>query len=182
MNKIAAVALMALAGTVEAAKLNLVQQSEAVSTTDAFRPEENSLCMADADGEEGGFDTNVAGLYESSDVRLLDGRDAKKVLIKGDGFDKPMLVVAYHPQCPHCHTMVTDFKQLAHELKEKKIPVELAAINMSMEHTSDKLGIDAFPTLRFYTKASEFSKYHDPAGRHYAGFKHFLQAKGFKLE
>ena len=52
---------------------------------------------------------------------------------------------------------------------------------MSMDHTSQKLGIEAFPTVRYYTKAGEFEKYHDPAGRHYAGFKHFLETKGFKL-
>ena len=69
-------------------------------------------------------------------MRILDGRDAKKVLIKGFDFKYPVLVVAYHPQCPHCHKMVDDFKKLAHDMKEKKMHVELAAINMSMDHTS----------------------------------------------
>ena len=174
MNKIVAVAMLAMAGTAEAAKLNLV-------ATPAPYDEDLSMCMADLNGEMTGFDQNQPGLYEKSDVRLVDGADAKKVLIKGEGFEKPMLVVAYHPQCPHCHHMVEDFKKLAHEMKEHKQGVELAAINMSMEHTSQKLGIEAFPTIRYYTKAGAFEKYHDKAGRHYVGFKSFLASKGFKL-
>ena len=45
--------------------------------------------------------------------------------------EKPMLVAAYHPACPHCHTMVEAFKSLATEVKNHHSNLEVVAINMS---------------------------------------------------
>lgn len=178
-STILSMAVLALLGSAQSV---MIRQSNMSTIQDSpFDGDDFAQCTADG-FESIGFDSNVAGLYESSDVRLLDGHDAKRTLISGFDFKYPILVVAYHPQCPHCHTMVADFKQLATEAKKDGTKVEIAAINMSADHTSKKLDIEAFPTVRYYGKAGEFEKYHDPAGRHYKGFKHFLELKGFKFE
>ena len=90
-----------------------------------------------------------------------------------------MLVVAYHPQCPHCKTMVESFTKLAKEASEED-KVKIAAVNMSLSSDYEsKLHLDGYPTVRYYTKAGHYEKFHDSHGRNYAGFKHFLQHKGF---
>ena len=132
MYRLVSAAVLALISTSEAARLNLSSDVAALSIAEKL--EEATLCVAEND--EGDWDSNVPGLYDNSAVRILDGRNAKSTLIKGEGFSKPILVVAYHPQCPHCHKMVDDFKKLAQEVKDKKQEVEIASINMSMDHTS----------------------------------------------
>ena len=171
-------AILALLGVASAVTV----QQRSTELMEETISDEYELCSVEQDLN--GFDSNVEGLYEKSDVRLLDGHDAKNVLIKGHHFDKPILVVAYHPQCPHCHKMVDDFKKLATEIKNSNLKdkVELAAINMSMDGTSDDLEIEAYPTIRFYKAKNDFEKFHDIAGRHYKGFKNFLALRGFKMD
>ena len=123
---------------------------------------------------------NLPGLYDGSDVINLDGKAAINELLQKSTLNnnKPDLVVAYHPQCPHCHTMVQDFKKLAQLVKAKNAPVNIVAVNMSKTMTKD-LEIDGFPTVRFYKGAN---KYDDcEQRRNLEGFKKFLAAEGITL-
>ena len=48
-------------------------------------------------------------------------------LIKG----QPELMMAYHPQCPHCHTAAGEILNLADELKEENLGASVVTVNMS---------------------------------------------------
>ena len=173
MRTIAAIALLALASTTQA-----VQVQTSLAKDDIPYENEFAMCTQDQ-AEDAMWDNNVAGFYADSDVRVVEGADVKKTIINGKGFTKPMLVVAYHPQCPHCKTVVPDFKALATELKKKNAAVEVVAVNMSMEHTTHKFEIESYPTIRYYTKAGEFTAY--KGGRKLQGFETFLTKQGIKL-
>ena len=81
--------------------------------------------------EEGDFEDGLTGFYEDSSVKVIDGEDVPKTLLKhGHLGDKPMLVVAYHPQCPHCKTMKDAYIKLANEANSEG-KVVVAATNMS---------------------------------------------------
>ena len=41
------------------------------------------------------------------------------------------LVVAYHPQCPHCKTIVEDVKTFAKQVKEKGLALNVIGVNVS---------------------------------------------------
>lgn len=69
-------------------------------------------------------------------------------------------VVAYHPKCPHCHTMVDDFKKLAKIVKDKKLELELVAINMS-KTDGDAAGIEGVPTVKLIKKDGKIENYED---------------------
>ena len=46
------------------------------------------------------LDPNVHGEFDNSDVKEMHGSSA--VTYVKDKHDLPLLVLAYHPQCPHC--------------------------------------------------------------------------------
>ena len=169
MYKLVSLAVLALIGTSEAHKL----LQNAMTSMSQVEGMDNLLqCKAD----EQGFEDGLEGFYENSAVTTLDGDNVPSHLLKhGKEFgDKPMLVVAYHPQCPHCKTMVNDYMKLATEANAEG-KVGIAAVNMSLSSDSeDKLKLDGYPTVRFYTKPGHYEKFHDHKGRNYEGFKHFL--------
>ena len=71
------------------------------------------------------METNLPNLYDNSMVKQIDGVPALAELNQGKFSDNdnnklesgmfkiPELVVAYHPECPHCHMMSDDYKNLA---------------------------------------------------------------------
>ena len=66
-------------------------------------------------------------------------------------------MIAYHPQCPHCKTIVGEVKSLAKKVKENKMKVNIIALNLS-RITWDQvaeLKIEYFPTLRLYKQGGE---------------------------
>ena len=66
----------------------------------------------------------------------------------------PNLLVAYHPDCPHCKEMVQGFKDFAKLVKTKQVPINVQTINMSksdgVDDLYEDLGITEFPTIRLY--------------------------------
>ena len=150
-------------------------------------PEENNFFEVEDDGllmckstKKTHWKHDLDGFYEDSDVKELDGEESLKTLNNKHHFGKnPIFVVAYHPQCPHCKTMVDDYKQLATDFKDAKVTI--AAINMSKAHKEQsELDVYEFPTVRFYTKAGHFEKFHGHH-RNYKGFKDFLTSKGIEI-
>ena len=125
------------------------------------------------------FDRNVDGFYDGSEVKVLEGSAATAELIKGEHFHRPHFVLEYHPQCPHCKTMVGDFKHLAHRVHQQKLDVDIVAVNMS-KSDQEALHPDGYPTIRFYTKPNEFKEFDDH--RSYAAFKEFLEGEGIKFK
>ena len=123
------------------------------------------------------FDNNVEGFYANSDVKVLDGSKAKKTLDDGKNFS-PSLVVAYHPQCPHCSTMVTDYKELAKEAKKQGVKVDIVSVNMSK---TEGFEVDGYPTIRFYKSAGKFDEF-DGNHRDLAGLKKFLKKEGVAIK
>ena len=61
-------------------------------------------------------------------------------------------MIAYHPQCPHCKTIVGEIKHLAKKVKENKLKVNILTLNLSKISWEQvgQLNIDAFPKLRLY--------------------------------
>ena len=171
MYKLVTVAVLALIGTSEAHK---IYKHSGLSSQE----KEDNFMMCN--NEEADFEDGLSGFYENSSVKVIDGDDVKSTLLHhGNLGDKPMLVVSFHPQCGHCKTMKDDYIKLANEANtEGKVVV--AATNMSLSSEfEDKLNLDGYPTVRYYTKAGHFEKFHDSKGRNFDGFKHFLQRKGF---
>merc|ERR1740117_2030087 len=153
---------------------SLLAVASSIQLSEEPRPFEDEFCMNKV---EGGFDTNQPGLYDGSAVTQIDGDQAIQVLTSKTHLnDKTEFVAAYHPQCPHCHTMVADFKKLAQDAKDKNLPLEIVAINMS-KTDPEKAGIEGFPTVRLYTKEGEMKEFE--AHRNIAQFEQFLKLNGF---
>ena len=113
---------------------------------------------------------NLPGLYDGTAVKQLDGTAAIKHFQSGELFDgKPELLAFYHPQCPHCHTMINDFVKVANDVQD----VNVVAINMS-KSDSRALEVDGFPTIRLY-KGKIGMKEYDGNKRDYSGFVDFLK-------
>ena len=96
------------------------------------------------------FDNNVPGLYDNSTVAQIDGDQGVQILTN-KSHEKNLVVAAYHPQCPHCTHMVQDYKILADEVKDKKLDLEVVAINMS-KTDFEAAGIEGVPVIRLYKK------------------------------
>ena len=128
---------------------------------------------------EQGWGTNLKGLYDGTAVRNLDGDQAIATLVEGVGFKEPIFNVAYHPQCPHCHSMVEDFIQLAKLVKAEHVPIKITATNMS-KTDGKALDVDGFPTIKYFKhpgKGKEFDGDH----RNLAGFVDFLKRNGVNI-
>ena len=118
----------------------LLVVASAIKISEDPRPFESEFSQIDLSR----FDQNVTGLYGNSSVAEIDGDDALKILNNKD-HEHDYFVAAYHPQCPHCTTMVDDFKHLAQEVKDKNITnLEVVAINMS-KTDFEKAGINSVP-------------------------------------
>ena len=114
--------------------------ASAIKLSEDPRPFESEFSQLDLSR----FDQNLTGLYGNSSVVQIDGDDAIKIL-NNQNHDHDYFVAAYHPQCPHCTTMVDDFKHLAQEVKDKNITnLEVVAINMS-KTDFEKAGINSVP-------------------------------------
>ena len=63
-------------------------------------------------------------------------------------------MIAYHPQCGHCSTIVDSVKSFAEQVKQKKLEVNVIGVNMSKadREVFDTLKIRSFPTIRLYKK------------------------------
>ena len=61
----------------------------------------------------------------------IDGDAAVSALHSDSLAASPDFVAAYHPACPHCHSMVQDFIKLADKVKDSNAKVNVVAINMS---------------------------------------------------
>ena len=91
-------------------------------------PTDDNLIVCLAEGEAARWKNDLPGLYKDSDVIRANGDEAKSLLnTQGDGEFVPILAVAYHPQCPHCHGMVNDYKQLGLSTRDAG-PLELLAL------------------------------------------------------
>ena len=66
-------------------------------------------------------------MYDNSTILQVQGEQAVQTLKNID--KEPVFVVVYHPDCPHCHKMENDYRELAKEFKDKN--VEFVAINAS---------------------------------------------------
>ena len=79
------------------------------------------------------WDQNLPNLYDNQDgIIQYSGSQAadaftSKPLING----QPELMLAYHPQCPHCHSVQGDIIKLSEELKSEDLGASVVAINMS---------------------------------------------------
>ncbi len=75
---------------------------------------------------------NLPDIYEDPNVIKLSGKDAVTELTHTPHKDQRAdFAIAYHPQCPHCVSMVDEAKELAKLIKEQNRNVNVVAINMS---------------------------------------------------
>ena len=94
MYKLSTLAVLALIGTSEGVKIH---QTELAS-----HDKEDNLFLSEVQATSS-FESGLTGFYEGTPVKVIDGDDIQKTLLNGGNIgDKPMLVVAYTPTCPHC--------------------------------------------------------------------------------
>ena len=131
--------------------------------------------------ENMGWSTNQPDLYDGQKVLNIDGENAVKALKKDQMINgHPEFVVAYHPDCPHCHKMAKDFAKLANEVSEKKSGLNLIGVNMSKTmHQLRELKVRELPTIRLYTAPGKYVDYQ--GRRNYDGFKAFLAANNVTI-
>ena len=104
----------------------------------------------------------------------IDGEKATQHFASGELFGgKPELLAFYHPQCPHCHTMIEDFVKVADNHKE----VNVVAINMS-KSDARALDVNGYPTIRLNKGKEGGLKAFDGRRRDYNGFEEFLKREG----
>ena len=153
----------------------------AIKITKENAPTSDELLTCGADINTGGWDMNLPNLYDGSAVNNLDGEAALNALKKGPMVDgQPEFVVAYHPQCPHCHKMVADYKKVAEDAKSKGLKLNVIAVNMSKtDKFAEDLKIDGYPTVRLYSAPDQYKEF-DGEHRDYAGFVDFLKKEGIK--
>ena len=149
--------LLALFSLVSSIQLTTDQTPISLATSMA-------TCQAEAK-----WDRNLPGLYDGTAVKQLEGDEILNFLNSKELLDgKPELLAFYHPQCPHCHTMVNDFVKVANDAKD----VNVVAVNMS-KSDSKALDIKGFPTIVYRGKKG-FKDY-DGSKRDYDGFMGFLK-------
>lgn len=62
----------------------------------------------------------------------------------------------------------------------KKLEVEVAAINFSVEHSAN-LDIDGYPTIRFYKKPGVYTEMLSCGKKNLVTFKTFLEENGINI-
>ena len=95
------------------------------------------------------------------------------------------MIVAYHPECPHCQTIVPYVERLNQFIQNKNIPVNLITINMSKTmQFSEELNLTGFPTIRLYkpgkSSASDFVQFDKDSG--FAAYVQFLKENGVDVD
>ena len=96
---------------------------------------------------------NMPDIY-SIDYGIIKmyGKDAVEEFNKKPHMNgKPDLMIAYHPECPHCVTMKPEVEKLAKKALQDDIDVNIVTINMSksMEQIDD-LGVHSYPTIKLF--------------------------------
>ena len=126
--------------------------------------------------QNSGWSTNQPDLYDGQKVLNIDGEKAVKALTSDQMINgHPEFVVAYHPDCPHCHKMAKDFEKLASEVSEKKSGLNLIGVNMSKTMKQlRELKVSQLPTIRLYTAPDKYVEYQ--GRRNYDAMKAFLAA------
>ena len=83
-------------------------------------------------------------MIEKSFVELDDGHWEETVEKKS----MPIVVMFYHPLCPHCIAMMPYFEKYAEEFKDK---ITFARINVEKNpYAVERYGIMATPTFKFF--------------------------------
>ena len=133
-----------------------------------------------SEAEAKGWSTNLPGFYEKTAVVEVDGEAAKNKFT-ASSFAKPTLMVAYHPQCPHCKTIVNDVTALATDIGQNKVDAEVDGVNMSKLNKNQTLALNVkgFPTIRLYRKDGTQEEY--KGERTEAGYMEFLAAQGVTI-
>ena len=125
-----------------------------------------------------GLDPNVEGEFGDSDVKEMHGSRAI-VYLKAD-HKLPLLVLAYHPQCPHCQALIKPYKRFAEKVGDEDKPkVKVVAINMSKTDPG-ALKVTGFPTVRLY-RDGDYKNYELVAGKD-VDFGDFLAEHGIDIE
>ena len=137
------------------------------------------ICL-DTDVEAQGWGKNLPGFYSNTAVVEIDGEQAA-TKFTGKSFAKPTLMVAYHPQCPHCKTIVNDVTALATDINMNKVNAEVDAINMSKMNPKQSQGIavNSYPTIRLYKQDGSHEEY--KGERTEAGYMEFLASQGVTI-
>ena len=166
-----------------AALLGLIAVSTDVTSVNAIQisgaPVENDFLCTENEAEKKGWKNNLPGFYKDTKVTEYDG--AKAVSFLTSEMKQPALVIAYHPQCPHCKTIVDDVTQLAADVSANKVGASVDAINMSTlsAQQSEAIQVNSYPTIRLYTTPGQFVKYNGE--RTEAGYMAFLANNGVKI-
>ena len=76
---------------------------------------------------------NLPDIYDHDfGIIRIYGKDAVDELKKAPHMNnKPDLMIAYHPECPHCVQMVQEVNKLAKKTLDDDIDVNIVTINMS---------------------------------------------------
>ena len=161
-----------IAISTDASQVNAIKISEA--------PIENDFICTETEAESKGWKNNLPGFYGGTNVKEYDGANAVNFL-SNDKFEHPAFVVAYHPQCPHCKTIVEDVVQLATDVAANKVGATIDAINMSTldAKQSAAIKVQSYPTIRLYTAPGEFKEY--KGERTEAGYMSLLADNGVKI-
>ena len=160
----------------------------AIKIQDVTTPAVNSLVQAsvasqiclETEAEVKGWGKNLPGFYDNTAVIQIDGKEAA-TKFTGASFAKPTLMVAYHPQCPHCKTIVNDLTALATDIGQNKVDAEVDGVNMSKMSgdQSKAINVNSFPTIRLYRKDGTHEEY--KGERTEAGYMEFLASQGVTI-
>ena len=95
-----------------------------IGLTMAIHHHDTSLIQWDNDLPD--FYKGYDSVIEKSGSEAVDTLN-NNPLIKG----QPELMLAYHPQCGHCHKTAPEILDLADELKKEDLGASVVAVNMS---------------------------------------------------
>jgi len=95
--------------------------------------------------------------YLPSKVTNLNQNNFENSVLLADKQSQPWVVDFYAPWCGHCQIFAPTFEQLAERLDGQ---VKFGKVNCQLnQYLCQMAGIQAFPTLRFYSHAHRSSKY-----------------------
>ena len=123
-------ATAALIGVLAFTEVNAIKVQDVTTPASHNLVQSSTSLQVCENTEAKGWGKNLPGFYENTAVVEIDG-DAAAKKFTGNSFAKPTLMVAYHPQCPHCKTIVQDITALATDINMNKVNAEVDAINMS---------------------------------------------------
>jgi DnaJ family protein C protein 10 len=95
--------------------------------------------------------------YLPSKVANLNQNSFEKQVLRGDKQSQPWVVDFYAPWCGHCQIFAPIFEQLAERLDGQ---VQFGKVNCQLnQYVCQMAGIQAFPTIRFYSNLHRSSQY-----------------------